>query len=54
MQRDPINIGWEIWLDNQLSSSFAKIMQLEVEIIVKSSYALNIKHLTDKEIFLQA
>ena len=31
---------WEIWLDNQLPSAFAKIMQIEVNMVVKSSYVL--------------
>ena len=45
---------WEIWLDNQLSSAFAKIMQIEVNMVVKSSYVLKNKNLDDKEIFFQA
>lgn len=45
---------WEIWLDNQLSSAFAKIMQVEVDMVVKSSYVLKNKNLKDKEIFFLA
>lgn len=54
MQPDPTNIGWEIWLDNQLSSAFAKILQIEVNMVVRSSYALKNKNQNDKEIFLEA
>lgn len=45
---------WEIWLDNQLSSQFAKMMQTELGIVVKSAYILKNKSLDDKEIFMQA
>ena len=45
---------WEIWLDNQLSSSLAKIMQSELKIIVKSAFILKSAKLSDKEIFDKA
>jgi predicted nuclease of predicted toxin-antitoxin system len=45
---------WEIWLDNQLSSSLAKIMQNELKIVVKSAYILKNANLDDKEIFIRA
>ena len=49
MQRD-----WEIWLDNQLSSSLAKIMQNELKVVVKSAYILENANLDDKEVFSRA
>ncbi len=42
---------WEIWLDNQLSSSLAKLMQIEFRMIVKSAFSLGNSKLKDKEIF---
>jgi predicted nuclease of predicted toxin-antitoxin system len=45
---------WEIWLDNQLSSSLAKIMEAELKMTVKSAYILKSQSLGDKEIFLKA
>lgn len=45
---------WEIWLDNQLSSSFAKMMQEELNVIVKSAFILKYSKLSDREIFKQA
>jgi predicted nuclease of predicted toxin-antitoxin system len=45
---------WEIWLDNQLSSSLAKIMQSELNMNVKSAFILQSAKLPDKEIFDRA
>lgn len=45
---------WEIWLDNQLSSALAKIMQTELRIIVKSAFILKIKELDDYDIYMLA
>ncbi len=45
---------WEIWLDNQLSSHFAKMMRAELGLTVKSAYVLRSKNLEDKEIFMRA
>ena len=42
---------WEIWLDNQLSSSLARIMQNEFGIVVKSSFILKLKDLEDYDIY---
>ena len=42
---------WEIWLDNQLSSVLAKLMQDEFGITVKSSFILDNKKLKDREIY---
>ena len=42
---------WEIWLDNQLSSSLAKLMQIEFSMIAKSAFSLGNSKLKDKEIF---
>ncbi len=44
----------EIWLDNQLSSLFAKLMQAECNLIVKSAFILKHQHLSDIEIYLYA
>lgn len=45
---------WEIWLDNQLSSVLAKIMQSELGIVVKSSFILKHNDSDDLEIFSRA
>lgn len=45
---------WEIWLDNQLSSLFAKLMQDELGVTVKSSFILGHKQLEDREIYERA
>ena len=45
---------WEIWLDNQHSSSLAKIGQNEQKLVVKSAYILGNASLDDKEIFIRA
>ena len=44
----------EIWLDNQLSSALAKLMQAEWKLVVKSAYILKHRDLEDKEIFMRA
>ena len=46
--------SWEIWLDNQLSSVFAKMLQTELQVIVKSAFILDHLTLTDIEIFKKA
>lgn len=45
---------WEIWLDNQLSSVFAKLMQTELDVVVKSAFILRHSKLKDKEIYQRA
>ncbi len=45
---------WEIWLDNQLSSSLAKLMQVELKFVVKSAFILEHANLEDKEIYMRA
>ncbi|MDQ6756080.1 MAG: DUF5615 family PIN-like protein [Bacteroidota bacterium] len=45
---------WEIWLDNQLSSSLAKLIQTELGIITKSAFILKAKKLIDYEIYMLA
>ncbi|MDQ6764148.1 MAG: DUF5615 family PIN-like protein [Bacteroidota bacterium] len=45
---------WEIWLDNQLSSVLAKIMQDEFDITVKSAFTLNHSTISDRDIFERA
>lgn len=49
-----MQLEWEIWLDNQLSSSLAKIMQAELKVVVKSAYFLKNGNLEDKEIYMRA
>jgi predicted nuclease of predicted toxin-antitoxin system len=45
---------WEIWLDNQLSSALAKLIQNEFNITTKSAFILENSNLSDREIFNRA
>jgi predicted nuclease of predicted toxin-antitoxin system len=45
---------WEIWFDTNLSPVIAKWMKEYTGFSVKSSYSLNLHHLTDLDIYQRA
>lgn len=46
--------NWEIWLDNHISPIIAKWLSEKYSFQVRSSYALGLYNLNDREIYLKA
>src|SRR5579875_2105103 len=49
-----MQLDWEIWLDNHISSIIAKWLKDKTGWNIKSSYILQLHHLKDYEIYQKA
>lgn len=49
-----MQLDWEIWLDEHISPIIAKWLSDETGWIVKSSYALQLRNLSEQEVYQRA